>query len=455
MALIHFSRSEHVGEVEIDAEGYAGKAWLLIPQIMHQSDMTSFQALLILGMYHVPSGDFQQGTVVHALGCRVLFRLGAHAQPSQRSTTNNAVYRAERNVWLEIHLRQMFWLAYTLDKELSLRTGQPPSIDDDFCDLTLPKSHRTPETTVVDDAGLTYDDETRPDFPWLGTWPTTLPGDLTLTLIKSKTCKVLYSTAALRKSDAELLRDIRELDEELERWRCSVPLPYRPALAFSDDTPAHNVIDMDRHPLTRKSIIHFEYHYLSAAIHRASGRCSVWAGGEGVSSSVVITVQASRSTLIYLRAAAAGISETAFWLVVFYPMSATLTLFCNILLDPFDPQAEEDLNLLCTIPSLIRGLRKGPLAPKEQAYFEEVNEFFAELTRLGRCAIGRVSPARDAHSCSDVIGLEAIWIGLDLSENCWTGFGFLEDLDWIGLIGNQLLELQWSNLIRQELTLIW
>ncbi|EXM16844.1 hypothetical protein FOTG_14884 [Fusarium oxysporum f. sp. vasinfectum 25433] len=56
---------------------------------------------------------------------------------------------------------------------------------------------------------------------------------------------------------------------------------------------------------------------------------------------------------------------------------------------------------------------------------------------------------------SDVIGLEAIWIGLDLSENCWTGFGFLEDLDWIGLIGNQLLELQWSNLIRQELTLIW
>jgi hypothetical protein len=49
---------------------------------------------------------------------------------------------------------------------------------------------------------------------------------------------------------------------------------------------------------------------------------------------------------------------------------------------------------------------------------------------------------------SDVIGLEAIWIGLDLSENDWTGFGFLEDLDWIGLIGNQLLELQWSNLIR-------
>jgi hypothetical protein len=49
----------------------------------------------------------------------------------------------------------------------------------------------------------------------------------------------------------------------------------------------------------------------------------------------------------------------------------------------------------------------------------------------------------------------AIWIGLEWTENGWTGFGFLEDLDWIGLIVLELLELQWSNLIRQELSLIW
>ncbi|EXA30438.1 hypothetical protein FOVG_18174 [Fusarium oxysporum f. sp. pisi HDV247] len=62
---------------------------------------------------------------------------------------------------------------------------------------------------------------------------------------------------------------------------------------------------------------------------------------------------------------------------------------------------------------------------------------------------------------SDVIGLEAIWIGLDLSENCWTGFGFLEDLDWIGLIGNQLLELQCktmeaiASLVTSAVLLLW
>jgi hypothetical protein len=51
--------------------------------------------------------------------------------------------------------------------------------------------------------------------------------------------------------------------------------------------------------------------------------------------------------------------------------------------------------------------------------------------------------------------LEGNLIGLEWTENGWTGFGFLEDLDWIGLIVLELLELQWSNLIRQELSLIW
>jgi hypothetical protein len=39
----------------------------------------------------------------------------------------------------------------------------------------------------------------------------------------------------------------------------------------------------------------------------------------------------------------------------------------------------------------------------------------------------------------------AIWIGPEWTENGWTGFG---------LIGNQLLELQWPNLISPELSLI-
>lgn len=261
------------------------------------------------------SGDLQYGTVVHAFSCRILFALGAHAQPSQQCTTKGSVYRAERIIWLESQLRQLFWMAYTIDKEISLRTGQPPSIEDDFCDLTLPQDHRSPHLVTHSADDSSYINVSRPEFSRTTSWTTGLPGDLQLTIIKSKTCKLLYSTSALQKSDAELLRDIRQLDEELERWRHSVPIPYRPAMAFSDDMVAHNVPGADVHILMKTSITHLEYHYLAAAIHRAIGRCYDCAAGEGVSSSAAITVQASRSTLIYLRAAVDGMagSDTAFW----------------------------------------------------------------------------------------------------------------------------------------------
>ena len=39
------------------------------------------------------------------------------------------------------HLRHLFWLCYVLDKDISLRTGRPPVIADQFCDLTLPEGY--------------------------------------------------------------------------------------------------------------------------------------------------------------------------------------------------------------------------------------------------------------------------------------------------------------------------
>ena len=63
--------------------------------------------------------------------------------------------------------------------------------------------------------------------------------------------------------------------------------------------------------------------------------------------------------------------------------------------------------------------------------------------------------SRLAEPTSDLIGLEAIWIGLEWTENGWIGFHVSQNLDWIGLIGNRLLELQWPNPIWPGLSLIW
>ena len=129
---------------------------------------------------------------------------------------------------------------------------------------------------------------------------------------------MLYSPSALHKSDPELLRDVRELDDQLEDWRMSVPSQIRPKLhALSVDS----VLEILRHAGQFQMLtifIHLEYLYLVSTIHRACGRCSAWSDDEhtrpqAVSSSLALAVQASRSTLIYLQASSHYIHRESFW----------------------------------------------------------------------------------------------------------------------------------------------
>ena len=76
-------------------------------------------------------------------------------------------------------------------------------------------------------------------------------------------------------------------------------------------------------------------------------------------------------------------------MLMFYPMSAALTLFCNVLLVPLNPQAEADLGLLGSAAELIQDVRMPRLSQNETMHLSMVNEFVAELTRLGHCAMNK------------------------------------------------------------------
>src|SRR4051812_33958718 len=80
-------------------------------------------------------------------------------------------------------LHKLFWMVYCNDKEISLRTGQPPSINDDDCDLTLPQGYL--DFKYVDDM---------PEFEHLlldDTAAPLLPGDVRLDILKSRTYTLL------------------------------------------------------------------------------------------------------------------------------------------------------------------------------------------------------------------------------------------------------------------------
>lgn len=269
--------------------------------------------MLPQSIYYDFSGELQLASMLHSLACRCLYSLGGHLKQDsgepRKDIINDANGTAEEPGEF---LRGLFWLCYFFDKHISLRTGQPPCIDDDQCDLTLPGAYTgiccmdlCLDLIPLDKISL--DTELRP----------VLPGDLTLTIIKSEVYAKLYSPHSLRKDDTHLFRTIRELDEELENWRMAVPAIVRPQLSVTHEVPGI----VTQHPLGMKIIsAHFEYLYLITAIHRACGRCRALPGGEGVemrvvSSSLAVSIQASRSTLIYLGRASKLVHSESFWYV--------------------------------------------------------------------------------------------------------------------------------------------
>lgn len=329
-----------------------------------------------------------------AIAARLLFTLGANL-------TNNRTYHKERGHKRQQLLRNLFWVCYTIDKDVALRTGQPPTIADENCDLTLPPGYRDQSFADVENENAHFD---QPAFPF----------DLRLSIIKSRAHSALYSVSALKKSDADLLKSIRELDDELEEWRLSLPPNWRPTMSFSPEASDPNV---SMHSV----MLRLNYYLCMTIIHQASSRCKAWMQGtgmmDGVSSSLALSVEASRSTLCYLEAAEHVLVEGVFWLVhdlqivlsvanrdnlsrtlIFYPVSALLTIFCSILQNPLDPRSRDDLDRLNMATVMIERIFTRKLPENEVVHFKLVADFVAELKRLAECAIDKAWREQSASS---------------------------------------------------------
>ncbi|PGH28131.1 hypothetical protein AJ80_00021 [Polytolypa hystricis UAMH7299] len=182
----------------LDSETFAWKTQFMLPLLSLETTLDGLHACVMMLVFHLLSGNLQPGVFLSSCTSGLVFLLG---------------------------LRNIFWVCYVLDKDFSLRTGQPPAINDDHCDLTLPTNYGEHLKHQISTHHISSENPVE----------MTLLGDLRLSKIKGKTYNMLYSIGALRKSDTELLKSIRELDNELEAWRVSVPHRCRPTLTFSKD----------------------------------------------------------------------------------------------------------------------------------------------------------------------------------------------------------------------------
>ncbi|CAI7627938.1 unnamed protein product [Penicillium crustosum] len=266
-----------------------------------------------------------------------------------------------------IHLRNLFWTAYVLDKELSIRTGQPPAIRDEDCDLTLPPGYEEQMYTLLSSSDAKNTTIEGPLFP----------SDLRLLKIKSRVYNTFYQPGSLGKSQTEILISIRELDNDLEKWRLSLPPNHRPTLLISQQLSTDSPI-VDMHLV----IVRMDYHHCMSIIHQASGRCKATGNNsntpEGVRSSFALAVETSRSSLLSLQGSLHLLPNGTFCIV----------------LEPLSAYARQDLELLCLAVSLIKKLPRQ--VRTQNFHVTRLQGLITELTGLAELAITKAEHQQDS-----------------------------------------------------------
>ncbi|KAI1177551.1 hypothetical protein F4777DRAFT_541377 [Nemania sp. FL0916] len=365
-----------------DGDVYAAKAHCVLRYTMTvDTSVVSLQTIILLQRYHMFTARAESAALLHAIACRMVCALGGH-------TYQLTKYAGPGFTWAERqahHLRTLFWLCYMSDKDISLRSGQPPLLTEEYCDLTIPDICTSYCAQSRELQGTITSNE----------YHFHVPGDPSLCRLKENIHRLLFSPSALKLSDGELIFRIRQLDADLESWRLSIPHEIRPSLTIipTQMTPMQEpyvVLD------PRYAHLQLEYHHLVTAIHTTIRRC----GADNpehrdlpddlhsvIHSSCDLSLEASGSTIMFLESPAAALEEYEFSDIIFYVTLAVVSLFIDVLAHPSNAHSHTALGYLSSAVNIIRSLSTPASTPGELKRIQEMERFITELIRLGNCAI--------------------------------------------------------------------
>ncbi|OJZ88091.1 hypothetical protein ASPFODRAFT_58950 [Aspergillus luchuensis CBS 106.47] len=290
---------------DTDPDAYVQAVLTLIPKLMLE---------LASALHIAPAGYPQQAQLLLSTAIRILYQLGGHRitpppeyQPQASSTTTN-------NTKSHSHLRAIFWLCYSMDKEMCIRSCSPPLIHDIDVDLDFPQTYigstthsppparQSPSSAAAASLSSYHSTEI----------PLLYPSDIRLAIFKSHIYNRLYSSHAQSLPEARRLAHIRQLDQDLSELYAEFPLGHTPVHTPRSETSTPNNRDptipssssneeSSNHKLVniRPINIHLEYHHCVRKLHEASITTSLSVVSAPLASSLELYYQASRSTLLY------------------------------------------------------------------------------------------------------------------------------------------------------------
>jgi hypothetical protein len=146
--------------------------------------------------------------------------------------------------------RNVFWIALSLEKSISIRSGRPSLFSDDDIGVELPPA--LPHTGIP----LSHEDSVLDTFRSISK----------LALLESRVYNKLYSARSQTKSELERLKWVGALDKELTQWKMELPREIRPECPIRCH-PKH---------LMSVIMVHFSYYNCLVALHRGSVHHGSW-----------------------------------------------------------------------------------------------------------------------------------------------------------------------------------
>lgn len=232
-------------EEDEKAWGYLKNALAVFSELtMRNTDLLSVQALLGMALFMQGTPNPQPSFFLVAAAIRLSHSIGLHKRGSGFNL--NPVEIEQR--------KRVFWIGYMLDKDICLRSGRPPAQDDDDMNVELPSpdpDDNIGNIPLADGKGKVNLFRLMAEFA----------------TIESKVYKQLYSTKATKQSDGELLNTIGELDHQLEEWKDSIPVDFR---------PEHEIKASHTPLILHVVVLHFAYYNCLTTIHRMSVHHGYW-----------------------------------------------------------------------------------------------------------------------------------------------------------------------------------
>jgi hypothetical protein len=205
------------------ASDYINKAQSVVWAVtLGETHLLNIQTLVGMAMVLQTGPDMTPALIIASAAMRLVHKIGLH---ERRSSAH--LDPTERRQ----HAR-IFWLAYIVDKDLSLRTQQPSIQLDDDIDLDLPVSMLAIEETDSDPGTVvTADGNVKMDY---------FLARVQLAHIQGSIYDHLYSTRASKRSLEELKAVIEGIMKALDEWKASIPVDFGAAnvVATTNNNPS-------------------------------------------------------------------------------------------------------------------------------------------------------------------------------------------------------------------------